>query len=132
MGISDIISAGKNLIEIVQKSDNLDIIKKSLEFQQKTLELVVENQSLKEKINKLENILKASKELLFRSPFYFHKDDKIPYCPRCWEDFKKQIHLVINESDAWKSYECPSCSFQNIDKKNGYHSNRTNDNEPYY
>ncbi len=109
MGIIETI---KDVAVLVQKADNIDLVKHVLALQTQAQELIEDNRSLKEKVKELEGLLQFAKNLSFRVPFYFATGDAVPYCPRCWEVKRKAIHVVrIYESQEsqetrWDCFEC--------------------------
>jgi hypothetical protein len=49
-------------------------------------------------------------QLQFVAPFYFADGDAVPFCPTCWEDMKKPIHLPPPfKSMAGSVYKCHKC-----------------------
>lgn len=53
---------------------------------------------------------RPSDAMEFRSPFYYASGDATPFCPICWEDNQKPIHLPPPfSSAAGPSYTCRKC-----------------------
>lgn len=107
----------KDVVKIVKDIDNIELYKEILEIQSEMNLLYEEKQENTERIKELEDVLKISKKLSFEYPFYYLKDDKVPFCPRCWEADQKAIHLLGTENE---SQFCPECSNKYIlDRNNG-------------
>ena len=79
MGLYD---DGKAILEFLQKSDNVDLIKKMLDVQQQSLEISNENIELKSKIKELEERLKFQEKLLHRNNAYWFEEAgvQVPIC----------------------------------------------------
>jgi len=104
-----IIETIKDVAVLVQKADNIDLVKHVLALQTQAQELIEDNRSLKEKLKDLEGLLQFAKNLSFRTPFYFATGDAAPYCPRCWEANRKAVHVVKifeGEETRWDCFEC--------------------------
>jgi len=102
-----IVDTMKDVVSLVRKLDNIDILKQVLELQGQVFELQDENKTLKLEVNNLSAKLQFSQSLKYSHPFYYATEDAIPYCPRCWEAERKAIHL----KDDWnkRRWECYSC-----------------------
>lgn len=106
MGLIDTL---KDVAVLVQKADNIDLVKNVLALQTQAQEMLNENQTLKARVAELDAALNFSKTLTFREPFYYAEGDQTPYCSRCWESARKAIHvvLVFRQQDA--RWDCPDC-----------------------
>jgi len=52
------------------------------------------------------------KQLQHRRQLYWLSGDPLPYCPRCYDDSEKRIHLVVslyNKEPNKEHYECHIC-----------------------
>jgi regulator of replication initiation timing len=53
-----------------------------------------------------------SNPLVWRNPFYWKENDDTPFCPHCYEEFKRRYHLVVthptNNSTGHKCTHCKS------------------------
>lgn len=107
MGIIETI---KDVAVLVQKADNIDLVKHVLALQTQAQELIEENRGLKEKLKALEDLLQFAKTLSFRAPFYYATGDAVPYCPRCWEVKRKAVHVVKIFEDEQTRWDCFDCS----------------------
>ena len=104
MGIVDTL---KDVVTLVQKTDNIELVKQVLALQTQALEMQEENRILHERTKELERALDFAKSLRFEAPFYFAADDKVPYCARCWEAKRRAIHLKSDwNGRRWECYEC--------------------------
>ena len=58
----------------------------------------------------MEDLLATEKEIEFRKPFYYRKNDPVPYCARCWEVDKKLVHLDgPYYVENIEMYDCNNC-----------------------
>jgi hypothetical protein len=76
MGIVDTL---KDMVTLVQKTDNIDLVKQVLSVQAQALEMQEENRGLREKVKELEGRLGFAQTLRFEPPLYFAADDKTPF-----------------------------------------------------
>jgi hypothetical protein len=103
MGLVDTV---KDMVVLVQKADNVDLLKQVLSLQVEALRTFEEMHALKERIRQLESQLETKRVMEFRAPFYFSGEDQIPFCPKCWESERKALHLYHTPQTR---YECHSC-----------------------
>ena len=102
-----IVETLKDVATLVQKTDNIELVKQVLALQGQALEMQEDNRALRERIKELESTLNLAKALRFEAPFYFAADDKIPFCPRCWEADKRAIHLTSDwNGRRWECHQC--------------------------
>jgi hypothetical protein len=101
-----IITNAKELADLIKKLGDVDLYRKILDLEEEIIELTTENRSLKEQVQKLEEIKNIEEKMSFKRPFWFMDGDETPYCPKCWEGEKKNIHLIELFSGRWK---CPVC-----------------------
>lgn len=112
----------KDVANIIQKADNVDLYKKLIDLSAQALDLQDENTKLIEEINKLkykEDI--RSKICRHKETYVTIKDDEnnIMYCACCWDADDKLIQ--VNTHDDCE-YVCPHCNNRAIYDKNLYKS----------
>jgi len=97
----------KDAVTLVQKTDNIDLVKQMLALQTQAQEMQAENHALRQRVGELEAILDFAKGLQFKAPFYYAPGDQTPFCQRCWEVDHRALHL----EGAWqgKRWECAQC-----------------------
>lgn len=110
MSVYDVI---KDEVKIAQKVDNVELYRMLLDIQKESLDLLDENQKLKEKIGELEDNNKIGESLIFKDYFYYKIDDKDlkePYCSNCWDSDKKLIRIHLNVRPMpGRIHMCPNC-----------------------
>lgn len=93
-----IIETAKEAVSLVQKLDNIELIRKLVELQQQCYDLVLENNGLKEKVTSLEQALSTQRALQFRNNAYWlsDQDDEQsgPMCSTCWDAKRLTIRMV--------------------------------------
>jgi hypothetical protein len=104
-----LIETVKDVVSLVQKADNIDLMKQVMSLQTQAYEMLNENQSLREKISALESTLSAAGKLTFKAPFYFADGDETPICPRCWEVDRRTVHLHGPFRVTGLRWDCPQC-----------------------
>ena len=109
----NIVEAGKLLFQAVQESDNIAANKLILEIQQIAMDLQQENFDLKQRNCELEAKLDHIGHMTFdeANGFFYQDGDKIPFCPKCWEDDSKAIHLRPMAAQRYTSayHNCHTC-----------------------
>ena len=104
MGIVDTM---KDVVTLVQKTDNIELVKQVMSLQSEALEMQEENRSLREQVSELRRALDFAKSLRFEEPFYRAPDDSVPFCARCWEVDRRAIHLKQDwNGRRWECYQC--------------------------
>jgi hypothetical protein len=97
----------KDVVTLVQKTDNIELVKQVLALQSQALEMQEENRSLRDRTKELEQKLDFAKSLHFEAPFYVAPGDKVPFCARCWEVDRRGIHLKSDwNGRRWECYQC--------------------------
>ncbi len=99
----------KDVAVLVQKADNIDLMRQVLELQSQAVDMLEENRQLRERVKELEQAAQFAKGLRFETPFFFATDDPVPYCARCWEGEGKAIHLAGSADWDDKRWECFKC-----------------------
>jgi hypothetical protein len=90
-----VLSNAKEIVELVHKAGNLDLYRRLVELQEEIVELAQQKTEVEGKFAAAKRELDLRKSLEFKTPFYFLSTDSIPFCPRCWENNSKPIHLLI-------------------------------------
>jgi hypothetical protein len=102
-----IVETMKDVLVLVQKTDNIDLVKQILSLQVQVSEMQDENRRLRERVKELEAAAIFAKTMRFEQPFYFAADDKVPHCAQCWESDRRAIHLKSDWKDRrWECYRC--------------------------
>ena len=107
MGVLDTI---KDLAVLVQKADNLELLKHVLALQSQVQDMFNENRTLRDKVGALEATIELARSLSFRAPFYFVVGDETPFCPRCWEVDRKAVHVVLIFRNGSTRWDCKQCN----------------------
>lgn len=89
-----ILETAREVATLVQKLDNIELVKEVLALQGQIHEVVEENRALKQTAADLEALLRFSKGLVHRYSVYFAEGDPMPLCPKCWEVERRAVHLV--------------------------------------
>ncbi|MEW6681616.1 MAG: hypothetical protein AB1451_01640 [Nitrospirota bacterium] len=93
-----VIETTKELMALVQKLDNVDLIKKLVDLAEQCRDLVLENGALKERVGTLEQALATQQTLQYRNNAYWltDKDDEQsgPFCSTCWDAKRLTIRMV--------------------------------------
>ena len=100
----------KEIADLIKKIGDVELYRKIVELEGEVIELTRKNRDMKDELSDLHKTLSFSDSLEFRAPFYWAKKDDTPYCPTCWEDQKKAIHMVLTLPES-NYYNCPLCEF---------------------
>ena len=106
MGWYDAIKDG---IAVAQQVDNIPLVEKLIEAQKQILDLVNENQKLREQIKEMQETTDIAGKIERHEDAYItlaDDPDKRIYCSCCW-DTKKM--LVQGQKTGVGTYCCPSC-----------------------
>lgn len=107
MGVVDNV---REIADLVKKVGDVPLYRKIVDLEGEVLDLTRRNRELEHSMEELRESLRFTEELKFRAPFYWVIGDGTPYCPKCWEDRKKAIHLqLLNPANQY--YRCPVCHF---------------------
>ena len=100
----------KEVADLVKKFNDIDLNRRILTLEEEVLDLSRAKRRAEEKVEELEATLKLKEELEFLAPFYWRKGDLTPYCPSCWEDKKRAVHVVLQfENSKYARVDCPAC-----------------------
>jgi hypothetical protein len=83
----------REVVELVQKADNIDLLRKMLGLQTELTTLVEENKTLRNRVRQLEEEAQLRQKVTFRDHLCWLEEDPHPYCPRCYESDGKLVHL---------------------------------------
>jgi hypothetical protein len=101
MGILDTV---KDVAILIQKADNIELVKQVMALQIQAQDLVEENRLLKAKL--------ATREALtFRKNAYWLSDDG-PFCSKCWDADAKLVRLHVRVKHV---PTCPNCGRGAVD-----------------
>lgn len=99
----------KSLASVLQKADNIELYRKILDLQVEAMDLVEQNNNLKQEIRELKEKQNVQNGLVFKRNKYWISEEqalKGPYCTRCWDVEK----LLVNLKDIRNGYyDCPNC-----------------------
>ncbi len=131
MGILDTF---KSIYDIAIGYKNAELNQEILEGQKQLFDLTNENQVLKDEIHSLKEKLELKGKMDFDDDkgMYFIEGEKTPYCPLCWDNEKKAIHLRMKElSNGDHSFRCPKCDRSFNRKYRGPSRNCSDDFNPH-
>lgn len=107
MGILDEM---KEIGDLIKKAGDIELYRRINKLEGEVIDLTRDKRRSEEKLEELERTLKFKEKLTFREPFYWLEKDQTPYCPGCWEDKHKAVHVIFafdNARDA--RFDCPTC-----------------------
>lgn len=105
----NIINTLKDLITLLQKTDNIDMVQKVIDIQSQIMEMQVEISKLQEENKKLKDTSKIRKNIIRHendNVIHLKNEEKILYCSKCWDDEQKLIQVSKTSS----RYQCPKCN----------------------
>lgn len=96
----------KEVVDVVQKLDNMDLYRKVLDLQAEILAATSALQEKENQIKELEEQLRIKGRLARDRGVYWDQDEKgkpagDPYCSYCWETARLAVHLIDRS--------CPHC-----------------------
>jgi hypothetical protein len=100
----------KEIGDLIKKAGDIELYRKIVKLEGEVTELTRDKRRAEEKNEELQRALKFKTELEFREPFYWLKGDSVPYCPVCWEDKTKAVHIVYSHRNSHGEYwDCKTC-----------------------
>jgi hypothetical protein len=115
-----ILENAKEVAKAVEEIHNLELYQRVLSLHSDIVELVEENNRLRDKVKELTDAISLRKAMAFRGPFYYREGDETPHCPACYEANGKAVHVVFEfESPDSTRWDCPSCKHIYMVEKNG-------------
>ena len=115
MGILD---NAKQVAKAVEEIHNLELYQRVLSLHSDIIELVEQNNRLRDENKELKETVALTKAMIFRPPFFYQEGDPTPYCPACWEGNHKAAHLMYShEEETCIRWDCPTCKHMYLIKK---------------
>jgi regulator of replication initiation timing len=108
MGILD---NAKQVAQAVEEIHNLELYQRVLNLHSDIIELVEENNRLRNENQDLKKKLQLQEKMHFKAPFYYQDGDDTPFCPSCFESNKHEAVHVVKRSVGWI---CPTCKHHYI------------------
>jgi len=96
----------KDVAELVQKADNIELLRKVLQLQQAALDEQEERRQLRQRIDDLEEHLRDKGRLTFHDNAYWDESDG-PFCSTCFDSKRTRIRLHELSQGA---YACRACN----------------------
>jgi len=97
----------RDAVELVQKLDNIDLLRQLLKVQQEAMALFEENLALKQQLRERDEQERLGADLVFRDDAYWRGDDATrAYCTRCWDVERK----VVTLRSSPRTHTCPNCN----------------------
>ena len=90
----EIIQNAKELAALIKKLGDIELERRTLTLQSEILELSSELIELKKSNAEMKQLLERTKQLTFKAPLYYAEEDPTPFCPICWEQHGKAIHVI--------------------------------------
>src|SRR5687767_5136004 len=83
------LSTIKEVTELVQKADNIDLMRKLMDVEAEMMEMQQSNAMLQQRVSELEREKDLRDRLVYHEPAYYLKQadgtEDGPYCNACWE-----------------------------------------------
>ncbi|HSL22953.1 MAG TPA: hypothetical protein VK886_15580 [Vicinamibacterales bacterium] len=102
MGVIDTV---KDVALLVQKLDNMDLLKRMVELQEQVFELVNENREIREQNRVLSEKLMTREQMSFRKNSYWRGEEG-PFCSRCFDAEGLAVRMLKQPGYLPK---CPKC-----------------------
>ena len=100
-----VIETLKDVATLVQKTDNIEVVRQVIELQGQVYDLVTENGALKAELQRARDAAKVRAELRFEKNRYWQGSEG-PFCSRCWDVDQRLVRL--NEGTLKRPW-CPAC-----------------------
>jgi len=102
----------KDITELLKKGLTLEAQEKIMQLREAAVRLQDETLTLKRRVAELEAQLSLKQSLRHTRSLYYADRDPVPFCPYCWENSQKMIHLfgpkpmMVANVEFW---ECAAC-----------------------
>lgn len=112
-----ILTEVKEIANLVQKIDNIELNRKILDLQAEVMELIEENGRLCEDSKALRDKLRWQSDMkVGQNSYWCAKDGDLdgPFCTNCWDASRILIRLVSIDGLLSRAgnHKCPKCSNQ--------------------
>lgn len=98
--------------EIIKRSNDQELLKLVLALQRDIFALESDNLKLNVELASLKRELGLREKMHMRPPYnyYFRDGDDVPFCPACWENGRKAVHLSVPaQLDCGIRRDCRAC-----------------------
>jgi len=117
----------KDVAELIKKLGDIELNRWILNLENEVLDLAREKRRAEEKVEELERTLRFKQDLVFDEPYFWLKGDATPYCPGCWENGHKAVHLVFAfDNNRNARHDCPACKHSYVILSTTWHNVRSN------
>jgi ClpP class serine protease len=103
-----VLDTAKQVVELVQKADNIELYRKILDLQAELLKLVDDNGALRDQVKALREQLVLKANLRFRGNRYWsvREDGKEegPFCPTCWDIDQRLVRNLATDTMVFCYY----------------------------
>jgi len=106
-----VIDTVKEFAGVIQKLDNMDLLKRMVELQEQVYEVVNENLELKATNRELTETLKTRAQMTARKNSYWRGEDG-PFCMRCFDEAQLTMRMVVATG---RPPRCPKCQMVAVD-----------------
>lgn len=107
-----IIDTAREVVQLVQKADNIELYRRMLELQGEALKLFDENRALKDEIRELKEQLAIRGSLKWEDDKYWLETPQGrdgPFCGTCWDVNRKLVRMVPG---SYSSSFCQFCEME--------------------
>ena len=103
----------KSVADTVHEIKNMELYQRVLNIYGDVMEMLEQNKKLAADKAELQGKLDLTAKMTFKEPFYYQEGDETAFCPACWEDHKKAIHLFVGGRNNGRTRsDCPRCKNQ--------------------
>lgn len=111
-----LIETAKDVVELVQKADNIDLMRKVLQLQQEAMEQQEAIHRLTEELRDARAKLAQREAMSWDHNVYWRGDGKGregPFCPKCLDGEERIARMANLEADIYGFvWKCPCCNHQ--------------------
>lgn len=107
----DILDKIKTVVEVIQRSNDMDLYKRILDLQASIIQLSEENLKLRQEKAVLKEKSRIRQSLIFKNNVYIIELEKGgydgPFCPTCWDSKEQLVRLTTYGHSQYLS--CKAC-----------------------
>lgn len=105
-----IIDNARELADLIKKIGDAELYSKIVDLKSQVVTLAGRNYEVEAELRDANAKLAQREQLKYREPYCWADGDDVPFCPTCWENGEKAIHLTPpQEWNGGLRRQCRAC-----------------------
>jgi hypothetical protein len=116
----DIVGNVKEIADLAKKYNDIEFYRKIVHLEGEVIELTRAKRESEQKVEDLQRQLALKAKMTFKQPFYYQDGDDVPFCPSCFEDKTRAVHVIFSfDNEERTQWGCPACKTMYLVEKPG-------------